>query len=152
MTSSTEGLQSIRIILQDADLVGWVDTKGQRMTDILQVGEPFAFLPAGSDSTAWTEVFPDETLLVLPPPHVSSPDQRVARNRHEVLIRLGNYRVAGTAHLRPGEQDDPILRATRRFLPLTDATFVLGDGAEEMADVVIVNLRRTDEFRTMQPG
>lgn len=147
MTSSIEGLEPIRLVLERADLTGWVRAQGQRMTDILQAGEPFSFLPAGGDQTQWTEILPDETLLVVPPPHVSPPVLRLARNQHKVLIRAGGYRVAGTAHLRPGEQDDPILRATRRFLPLTEATFARGDGPDESAEVLIVNLRRTDEFR-----
>jgi hypothetical protein len=147
MNSSIDDLEPIRLFLEDADRKGWVRTQGQRMTDILQAGEPFSFLPAGGDQTHWTEVFPDETLMVVPPPHVSPPVLRLARNQHQVLIRTGGYRVAGTAHLRPGEQDDPILRATRRFLPLTKATFALGDGPDESAEVLIVNLRRTEEFR-----
>jgi hypothetical protein len=48
--------------------------------------------------------------------------------------------------MRPGEQDDPIMRATRRFLPLTAATFGRDDEPAEQADVVIVNMRRTSEF------
>lgn len=147
MNSSIDDLEPIRLFLEDADRKGWIRTQGQRMTDILQAGEPFSFLPARGDPTQWTDIFPDETLMVVPPPHVSPPVQRLARNQHKVLIRAGGYRVAGTAHLRPGEQDDPILRATRRFLPLTEATFARGDGPDESAEVLIVNLRRTDEFR-----
>jgi hypothetical protein len=43
-----------------------------------------------------------------------------------------------------------MLRATRRFLPLTDAIFSRGDGAGEAAEVVIVNLRRTSSFEVVQ--
>jgi hypothetical protein len=150
--TSIEGLEPIRIVLAEGERRGWVRTEGQRMTDILQSGEPFAFLDGSLDPAAWLEVFPDEVLLVVPPPHVSAPDLRLPRNRTEVTIRVGDYRVLGTAHLRPGEQDDPMLRATRRFLPLTDAVVSRGDEAEEPLEVVIVNLRRVDEFRTMEPG
>jgi hypothetical protein len=128
------------------DLAGWVQTGDRRMTDILQSGEPFSFLPASANPTEWIEVLPDDTVLVVPPPHVSSPDLRVPRHRHEVSIRAGEYRVTGTAHMRPGEQDDPIMRAQRRFLPLTNASFVRGDGPVESAEVAIVNLRRVSEF------
>ena len=146
MTSSGEDLEPIRLILEDADLTGWVRTQGQRMTDILQAGEPFLFLPARGDPTGWTEIFPDEAMFVVPPPHVSSPTLHLPGKQHGVLIRAGAYRITGTAYLRPGEQDDPILRATRRFLPLTQAAFARDDEPEERADVVIVNLRRTAEF------
>ena len=147
--STTQGdLEPIRLITEEADLRGWVYTQGQRMTDILQGGEPFQFLQ--DDMTHWAEVFPDDTLLVVPPPHVSAPEQRQQRNRHRVRIGAGDYRVLGTAHLRPGEQDDPMLRATRRFLPLTDATFGRSDRPEETAEVVIVNLRRTSSFDVVQ--
>lgn len=149
MTSAEGDLEPIRLILEDADLTGWVYTQGQRMTDILQAGEPFSFL-SENELTQWQEILPDDTLLVVPPPHVSAPELRLPRNQHQVLIGAGNYRVMGTAHLRPGEQDDPMLRATRRFLPLTDATFSRGAGPEERADVVIVNLRRTSSFDVVQ--
>lgn len=149
MNSSIEGIEPIRLVLEDADLTGWVRTEGQRMTDILQSGEPFSFLPPGVGQTQWTEIFPDDLLFVVPPPHVSPPPLRLPRNQHDVQLVVGSYRIAGTAHLRPGEQDDPILRATRRFLPLTRATFGRGDEPEETAEVVIVNLRRADEFRNL---
>jgi hypothetical protein len=147
----TEGLEPIRIALADGERHGWVRTEGQRMTDILQGGEPFGFLAEGPDQP-WTEVFPDETLLVVPPPHVSPPDLRLPRNRTEVGVRIGDYQVVGTANIRPGEQDDPMLRATRRFLPLTEVVMARGGGPEESLEVVIVNLRRVDEFRTLDPG
>jgi hypothetical protein len=146
MTHTTDDPEPIRLIFEDADLTGWVRTAGQRMTDILQAGEPFSFLPTGGDASQWTEVFPDDLVLVVPPPHVSSPDRRLRGHQHEVMIRAGAYGIAGTAHLRPGEQDDPILRATRRFLPLTGVTFGHEQGPDEHAEVVIVNLRRTSEF------
>ena len=146
MTHTTDDPEPIRLIFEDADLTGWVRTAGQRMTDILQAGEPFSFLPTGGDASQWTEVFPDDLVLVVPPPHVSPPTLRLSTNQHGVLIRTGSYQVAGTAHLRPGELDDPILRATRRFLPLTRATFRRGDGPDETVEVVIVNLRRVEHF------
>ena len=146
MTSTNEDPQPIRIILEDGDLTGWIYTHGQRMTDILQAGEPFQVLPKGGGPGQWTEVFPDDVVLVVPPPHVSDPSLRVHGNQTNVLIRAGEYHIAGTAHMRPGEQDDPMLRATRRFLPLTEATFGREGEPAEQADVVIVNQRRTSGF------
>jgi hypothetical protein len=146
MTSESETPQPIRLIFEDVDLTGWVYTKGQRMTDILQAGEPFQFLPAGGDASQWIETFPDDVVLVVPPPHVGDPALRVHGNLTAVLIRAGAFHVSGTAHMRPGEQDDPMLRATRRFMPLTAATFGREGGPDEQAEVVIVNMRRTSEF------
>ena len=77
MTSMTEDAQAIRLITEDSDLSGWVHTQGQRMTDILQAGESFQFLPRGGDASQWVEVFPDDLVLVVPPPHVSEPALRV---------------------------------------------------------------------------
>ena len=148
MTTADGDLEPIRLITEEADLTGWIYTQGQRMSDILQAGEPFPFLQ--DDLTHWTDVFPDDTLLVVPPPHLSAPDQRLPRNQHRVLIGAGDYRVLGTAHLRPGEQDDPMLRATRPFLPLTDAIFSRGDLPGEAAEVLIVNLRRTSSFEVVE--
>lgn len=148
MNTPIDDLEPIRLITEDLDLHGWVRTGGQRMTDILQAGEPFMFLPAGVNQ-GWTEVFPDELTLVVPPPHVSPPAVRLPTNQHGVIVRAGGYHVSGTAHLRPGELDDPILRATRRFLPLTRATFGRGELPEEEAEVVIVNLRRVEDFQSV---
>lgn len=149
MTSPEGDLEPIRLILEGgADHAGWIYTQGQRMTDILSAGEPFSFL-SEDDMTQWTEVIPDDTLLVVPPPHVSLPTLRQPGTNHRALITAGDYHVTGMAHLRPGEQDDPMLHATRRFLPLTEATFVRGDGPEEQVDVLIVNLRRTSAFRVV---
>jgi hypothetical protein len=146
MTSSAAVPEPIRVITGDADLRGWVHSEGHRMTDILQAGQPFLFIPEGGDPSQWIEILPDETLLIVPPPYVSEPTLRLPTIQHQVVILADPYRVAGTAHLRPGEQDDPIMRATRRFLPLTQATFGRDEDSEESADVVIVNLRRTSEF------
>jgi hypothetical protein len=146
MNTSSDELEPVRLITEDLDLKGWVRTEGQRMTDILQGSEAFLFLPAGANQS-WTEVFPDELTLVVPPPHISPPAVRLPTNQHGVLVRAGSYHVSGTAHLRPGELDDPILRAVRRFLPLTGATFDRADGPREEAEVVIVNLRRVEDFQ-----
>jgi hypothetical protein len=149
MTPPPDGnLEPIRIITEEADRTGWVYTQGQRMTDILSAGEPFQFL-AEDDLTQWSEVIPDEVVIVVPPPHVSEPGLRLPGQKHRVLIGAGAYQVAGTALLRPGEQDDPILRATRRFLPLTEAAFARGDEPPTEVEVVIVNLRRTSSFEVV---
>lgn len=148
MNSPSDDLEPVRLITEDIDFNGWVRTGGQRMTDILQAGEAFMFLPAGPNQ-GWTEVLPDELTLVVPPPHVSPPAVRLPTNKHAVQVRAGSLRASGTANMRPGELDDPIMRATRRFLPLTNATFGRSDAPPEEAEVVIVNLRRVEDFQPL---
>ena len=141
-------LEPIRIVLADRLLDGWTRTHGQRMTDILQRREPVAFLPADARGDAWIEFEPSQVLLVVPPPHVSAPEVRVHRQRHEVFLRVGAWVVSGTAHLRPGEGTDYYMRATRPFLPLTGATFIgPRDGYPHEVETLIVNLARVEEFR-----
>jgi hypothetical protein len=142
------GLDPIRLVLADRLLDGWTRTDGQRMTDLLQRGDPIPFLPADARGEAWTEFLPYDVLLLVPPPHVSAPEVRVHRQRHEVMVRVGEWVVSGTAHLRPGEGTDYYLRATRPYLPLTDAMFAgPNDGYPHEVETVIVNLVRVEEFR-----
>jgi hypothetical protein len=138
-------LEPIRIYADEAVLDGSVTTNEQRMTDILQHAEEIEFLPAGADPNrpgAWIRVPTTRMLLVVPPPHVSPPERRQSRERQEVTLNSGGYRVTGIAHLRPGLERDVYLRATQPFLPLTSATVMAADGSSPVEhDVVIVNLR-----------
>lgn len=141
------GPKPIRLILADRDLVGWIEPGEERVSDLLQRGTPLPFLPGGPTSDRWVSVDPAEILVAVPPPHVSPPERRLQRQRHEVVIRIGGWMVGGTAHLMPGEEYDPYLRSTRQFLPLTDATLGReGDEAPSAFEAVIVNLKRVDEF------
>jgi len=139
--------QPIRLILAGHDLVGWIHPGEERVSDLLQRGNPLPFLPAGQSPARWISVDPGELLVVVPPPHVSPPERRLQRQRHQVTIRIGGWIAAGTAHLMPGEEYDPYLRSTRQFLPLTEATLVKeGDQSTQLFDALIVNLKRVDEF------
>jgi hypothetical protein len=141
------GPKPIRLILADRDLNGWIEPGEERVTDLLQRGAPLPFLPAGQTPAGWVSLDPAELLVVVPPPHVSPPERRLQRQRHEVTIRIGGWMVGGTAHLMPGEEYDPYLRSTRQFLPLTDATLGKEDDESPLAfETVIVNLKRVDEF------
>lgn len=143
-----EELEPVRVLLADADLAGWVEPHGERLTDILQRRSALAFLPAFARAGEWVELSSRDLYAVVPPPHVSPPEFRVKRQRQQVLARFGRYAVVGIAHLRPGEEQDPLLRATRPFLPLTEATLTM-DGDESTAlhlDVIIVNLAHVEAF------
>jgi hypothetical protein len=143
-------LQPIRLYSAETVFAASVHPGGERITDILQRGDELLVLPQGADHQdpdAWLAVNPDALLAVVPPPHVSPPELRLHRQREEVEIRTGPYRITGTAHLRPGQEQDPFVRATRPFLPLTDALVQRADGPPERFDVVIVNLRLMQGFQ-----
>lgn len=152
MTSEPElaspALKPIRLILSDRDVTGWIEPGDARVTDLLQRGTPLPFLPGEESAVRWVSVDPAELLVVVPPPHVSRPERRLQRQRHEVMIRIGGWVATGTAHLMPGEEYDPYLRSTRQFLPLTDATLGReGDESAQALETVIVNLKQVDDFR-----
>ena len=145
-------LLPIRLFSADVVVPGRVDPEGDRITDILQRGAELTVLPDGRDPEdpgSWMSVNADAMLLVVPPPHVSRPELRVHRHRETVDVRIGPYRVTGIAHLRPGEEGDPYLRATQPFLPLTDATIEQPGEPPERVEVVIVNFRRIDAFQVV---
>jgi len=145
-------LQPIHLYSSDAMFAGWVHTAGERITDILHRGDELAVLPEGADHQdpdAWLAVNPDALLAVVPPPHLSRPELRLHRQREAILIRTGPYRISGTAHLKPGHGQDPFVRATQPFLPLTDALVQRDEEQPERFDVVIVNLRLMEEFQEL---
>lgn len=145
-------LEPIQVYTDDAVWTGSVMTGGQRMTDILQHSDELAVLPQGADrdrQEAWVLLPTTKTLFVVPPPHESPPEQRQPRDRQEVTLNIGAYRITGTAHLRPGLERDVYLRATQPYLPLTSATVMPADGSSATAfDVVIVNLRWAEFVET----
>ena len=149
-TEPAPTLEPIRLILADYDLAGWIQPRGERVTDLLHAGAPLMFLPDSPEVGDWVPMEPSELLIVIPPPHVSPPERRVQRQRHEVIVRIGGYVVTGTAHLMPGEENDPYLRSTRQFLPLTAVTLTSEDGLrQDRAEVAIVNLKQVSEFRVV---
>jgi hypothetical protein len=139
-----QALEPIRVYTAEMVIDGWVTTHGERMTDILQRVTDFPLLPQGAnpdDPEAWVRMPTTQCLLLVPPPHVSPPELRQARDKREVRVRAGDYGIIGTAHLRPGLEHDAYTRATQPFLPLTGATVMRFDGMQpEAFEVVIVNL------------
>jgi hypothetical protein len=139
----------IRLFTAETEIRGHLSPGDERITDILQRGEPFRILPHGAqpDSERWIEIRPDEILFVVPPALVSPPERRQQRQAREVFVRAGPYEVTGTAHLIPGSEADLVSRSSHPFLPLTDATVIAPEREPETLEVVIVNLRRTSEYR-----
>jgi len=141
-------LEPIRVYARDIEVAGWVTPAGERVTDLLQRGTELTFLPDGADPDdpdSWMSLIAESVLFVVPPPHVSPPEKRLHRQALRVRLRLGTYTLYGTAHLRPGFEQDLMLRATQPFLPLTDAVIVTEQG-EARHEVVIVNLSEVEEL------
>ena len=124
---------------------GFVRTAGERLTDVLQHADELSVLPGEADRDrpeAWIRIAVGQILLMVPPPHVSPPERRESRERQRVALNIGDYRVTGIAHLRAGLERDVYLRATRPFLPLTEATLASADGSNAVEyEVLIVNTR-----------
>lgn len=142
-------LEPIRIYTRDIVVGGWVRPSDERMTDLLQRGQELAVLPDGADpatAESWISLAATGVLMVVPPPHVSPPEKRLHRQTQRVMVRIGGYVVSGTAHLKPGFEQDLFLRATQPFLPLTDAVVATEEG-EVPYEVVIVNLAEVEEMR-----
>jgi hypothetical protein len=142
--------ERIHVYARGMEISGWVQPSGERITDILRHGGELAFLPDGADAAdpdSWLSLVSDSVLIVVPPPHVSPPERRLRRQTQRVRVRVGQYDVTGTAHLRPGFEQDLLLRATQPFLPLTDATLATdGRPGTQSHDVVIVNLAEVQEI------
>lgn len=141
-------LEPIRVYARDIEVVGWVTPAGERITDLLHRGAELTFLPDGAnpdDDDSWLTLVAESVLFVIPPPHVSPPEKRLHRQTQRVRLRVAKYTLYGTAHLRPGFEQDLMLRATQPFLPLTDAV-VVSDEGETRHEVVIVNLSEVEEL------
>jgi hypothetical protein len=151
MADAFQLLLPLRLVTAEAEIRGHVSPGDERITDILQRGDPFRILPAGAENVLenWLEISPGEIQIVIPPPLVSPPERRRPRQQSTVLVRAGEYEVSGTAHLLPGSEADILSRSSHPFLPITDATLIAPDAEPELLDVVIVNLRLTSEYRVV---
>ncbi len=132
------------------ELVGSVASTGQRVTDLLLRGQDLAFLPQGADPApdAWIAVAPADVLWVVPPPLPARPGWRPSAAEARLFVRVGPYRIVGSAHIPPETALDHRLPIGHPFLPLTAAS-IARDRAEaaEDVEVVIVNLARAAEHR-----
>lgn len=141
-------LQPIRIYLAEMVLVASVSPGDERMTDILNQGGELRVLPAGAppwDAENWLYVRIDEAQVIVPPRHVSPPHKRQDRHRHEVRLRVGEWEITGTAHLKPGAEQDAVLLSIHPFMPLTNVTMVSTEHPwPETHEVAIVNLRHAE--------
>jgi hypothetical protein len=148
----TATLEPIRIATDVIELVGSVAPTGQRVTDMLLRGQDVAFLPRGAEPVpeAWIAVAAADIMWVVPPPLPPRRGAPSTPGQARLHVRIGPYRLIGSAHLAPNAPIDRGLVAAHPFLPLTGAT-VGHDGLArvEDIDVVIVNLARASEIRPL---
>jgi hypothetical protein len=147
---SNEGgpLEPIRILLADADLAGFLQPLSERVTDLLQRGSPISFLPAGARPDEWIEIRTTDILMVVPAPLTRRFGPREQRVLRRVAMRVGPYAAEGVAYLKPGQEHDLMLRATRPFMPMTEAIFARADAPEhESVETLIVNLNWVANLR-----
>jgi hypothetical protein len=138
---------------------GWVTTRQQRVTDILNLSEqPFLILedltveevgdrgqPIRADIA---QVNLDSILFaVADVPVEPSGELHVPKKAAEAIVSVPPYRITGMIHLLPGRNSlrESLTELTGRFIPVTNATYWsdrLGE-ARRTALLVAVNHHRT---------
>ena len=162
-TAATSGKASGRPIpfeglTEEWRLVGSMDATG-RLSDVLNRREPVEIADmrwAPADGSAELDeapglrsIDPYDLIIVLAgeatlPP--LSEEEKVAYKVHkieyDVALEVPPYRVIGTIYLYPGSEPERLLdRATEMFIPVTDATALLGERRvnDPEIDTILVN-------------
>jgi hypothetical protein len=150
----TGDLSPVRIFTDELELRGFIAPTGQRVTDMLLRGQDLAFLPEGAEPTpeAWVSVAPGDVLFVVPPPLANPAPAPEEYRLVDVTVAVGDHRIAGSIHLRQDERIGADLARRQAFLPVTRATLESPHAPPERVDVVIVNLSRGRDLRTVDPG
>jgi hypothetical protein len=133
-----------------------IENHGERISDLLNSAAGLRLRAVSVEegvspgSIAWTQIDPDEMLVVVPPPKATDRTRRLHRPGKEVRVQVGPYFVTGAAHVPAGAQPSGfLLRHRPHFLPLTRATIGRMDGGQDTTSVsvAIVNLRMTESLR-----
>jgi hypothetical protein len=140
-----------------------VDLSHGRLTDLInrEAVIPIVLLRDPPDDPAqlielrpemeWTPYPVAQALLVIPPPQPTDPAKRLHRPRQPIDLAIGPFLISGMVHVPAGAQASGFLfRQTARFAPVTRAT-IRAQGlpdAEQYAEVVLVNIGRTEEAGT----
>lgn len=152
-------LAAIDLTLLDGRRLGWIATDGARTSDWMNENRevvvygmreiPLATdladpgLPGDAERDTH-RLDRNEIVFAVPPP--LPPNRHLRLHRRRVLIQLdiGNYRIGGQLHVRPGaDAGDYVLRSSRTMVPLTEVELV-HDGEPEfhrLLEVLIINAR-----------
>jgi hypothetical protein len=156
-------LAVVEFLTAEQRTVVGMDLSHERLTDLInrETVVPVVLLAERPEDPAqlielraglqWTEYPVADALLVVPPPQGTDPTKRLHRPRQPIDLAIGPFLVSGMVHVPAGAQAAGFLsRQSARFAPVTRAT-IRADGQEEVewyADVVLVNLGRTEESGT----
>ncbi len=141
-------LEPITLYLAEGTVFGRIDPEGRRVSDLLNL-RPILRIRIPGTIEAWTPYPRDEVLIAAPPPAMTDPQRRLRRLRRRVALRIGPYRVVGTAHVPPGTRvDEELLSRRSVFLPVTDVVIdsILEPSVEHEAPVALVNIAAVQEI------
>ncbi|MGH2483537.1 MAG: hypothetical protein ACRDE9_03665 [Candidatus Limnocylindria bacterium] len=145
-------LAPIELYTPDTRMVGWIASKGQRVTDLLLAseelrlwqpragGEDMTVRPVLDKNGEWRTVATADVVLIMPPEWRTNRQLRLHRRIQRVAVDAGPFTVTGNLHLPPGTTF-PDAFELPAFVPLTEAHLLHhGDPAfEHVVSVVIVN-------------
>ena len=151
LASGTD-LAPIELYTTDTRMVGWIASKGQRVTDLLLASEELRLWQpraGGDDMTVspvldkngeWRAVATADVVLIMPPEWRTNRQLRLHRRIQRVAADAGPFTVTGNLHLPPGTTFPDAFQLPA-FVPLTEAHLLHhGDPAfEHVVSVVIVN-------------
>lgn len=147
-------LAPIELYTDGSRVVGWIASRGQRVTDLLLAsdelrlwqpragGEDLSLRPTLDDTGEWRSVPTEDVILVMPPEWRTNRQLRLHRRILRVAADVGPFTVTGNLHLTPGAPfPEPFQLAA--FFALTEAHLLhTGEPAfEHVVSVVIINTR-----------
>jgi hypothetical protein len=145
--------------------IGWIAPEGVRTSDWLNeerrldVYRPLPLPidavvdwpepPGKQTSLEWVVRDAADFLFVVPPSLPTNLHLRVHRRVVDISLKVGDWRVWGRAHIRPGaEVGDYLLRGGRHFIPLTGVELLheADPPLRLQVPVVIVNVSHVTHF------
>lgn len=154
--SLSRELAPIELYTAGSRVVGWIETNGRRVTDllngqdVLRLWQPTApregtVTPSSEPSAGdgeWQSLVTDQVMLAMPPEWRTNRQLRIHRKLRRVAIEVDQFSITGNAHVPLGAEPGLwMVDRGPRFLPLTDA-HILHHGEppfEHVVSVVIVN-------------
>lgn len=162
-------LAAIDLITDAGRRFGWIATDGERTSDWLNAGDDVvvhglrdvplddeisAPVMPGGQGLATHRLTRAEIIFAVPPPLPPNRHLRLHRRKVRINLEIGDYRVSGQLHVRPGaDASDYILRTSRSMVPLTDVELVHTAEPEfrRLLPVLILNARRVTRMREADP-